>query len=145
MATLLLIKEAIDALKDRTGSSVPAINKYIETEKKVSWREPISSTKSIVRREERTRTWNVICYPSHVTHLVTWWILSKITSSMENHLIHALDLSVRWLDITIRSLNIGLRSYSRFMFADMIQIIDICTSLFYSPFETDSYNILFVL
>jgi linker histone H1 and H5 family len=36
MTTLQLIKEAIGALKDRTGSSVIAINKYIETEKKVS-------------------------------------------------------------------------------------------------------------
>ena len=35
MATLTLIKEAILALKDRTGSSVQAINKWIETEKKV--------------------------------------------------------------------------------------------------------------
>jgi hypothetical protein len=35
MTTLQLIKEAIGALKDRTGSSVIAINKYIETEKKV--------------------------------------------------------------------------------------------------------------
>ena len=35
MTTLSLIKEAIVALKDRTGSSVPAINKWIETEKKV--------------------------------------------------------------------------------------------------------------
>ena len=36
MATIKLIKEAIVALKDRTGSSVPAIKKWIETEKKVS-------------------------------------------------------------------------------------------------------------
>ena len=36
MATIALIKEAILALKDRTGSSIPAINKWIETEKKVS-------------------------------------------------------------------------------------------------------------
>jgi linker histone H1 and H5 family len=35
MATLILIKEAIVALKERTGSSLPAINKYLETEKKV--------------------------------------------------------------------------------------------------------------
>jgi hypothetical protein len=35
MATLQLIKEAIGALKERTGSSVVAINKYLETEKKV--------------------------------------------------------------------------------------------------------------
>jgi len=34
MATIALIKEAILALKDRTGSSVPAITKWIETEKK---------------------------------------------------------------------------------------------------------------
>jgi hypothetical protein len=36
MATIEIIKEAIGALKDRTGSSVPAMNKWIETEKKVS-------------------------------------------------------------------------------------------------------------
>jgi linker histone H1 and H5 family len=36
MATLALVKEAIVALKDRTGSSTIAINKWIETEKKVS-------------------------------------------------------------------------------------------------------------
>lgn len=36
MATFLLIKEAILALKDRTGSSVIAINGWIETNKKVS-------------------------------------------------------------------------------------------------------------
>ena len=35
MATIALINEAILALKDRTGSSVIAINKYIESEKKV--------------------------------------------------------------------------------------------------------------
>jgi hypothetical protein len=36
MATISLIKEAIVALKERTGSSIIAINKYLETEKKVS-------------------------------------------------------------------------------------------------------------
>jgi hypothetical protein len=36
MATIELIKEALLALKDRTGSSVHAINKWIESEKKVS-------------------------------------------------------------------------------------------------------------
>jgi linker histone H1 and H5 family len=35
MATIKIIKEAIAGLKDRTGSSVPAITKWIETEKKV--------------------------------------------------------------------------------------------------------------
>jgi hypothetical protein len=35
MSTLLLIKEAILALKDRSGSSSIAINKYLESEKKV--------------------------------------------------------------------------------------------------------------
>jgi hypothetical protein len=35
MATIVLIKEAIVSLKDRTGSSVSAINKFIESEKKV--------------------------------------------------------------------------------------------------------------
>lgn len=35
MSTLILIIEAIAALKDRTGSSVLAINKWLETEKKV--------------------------------------------------------------------------------------------------------------
>ena len=35
MTTISLIKEAILALKDRTGSSVQAINKWIEAEKKV--------------------------------------------------------------------------------------------------------------
>jgi hypothetical protein len=35
MATLDIIKEAIAALKDRTGSSLVAINKWIESEKKV--------------------------------------------------------------------------------------------------------------
>eukprot|EP00934_Nitzschia_sp_Nitz4_P000477 Nitzschia sp. Nitz4//scaffold7_size249615//18182//19339//NITZ4_001139-RA/size249615-augustus-gene-0.18-mRNA-1//-1//CDS//3329558328//477//frame0 len=34
MATIILIKEAITALKDRTGSSPIAINKWIESEKK---------------------------------------------------------------------------------------------------------------
>ncbi len=36
MTTIVLIKEAILALKDRTGSSIPAITKWLETEKKVS-------------------------------------------------------------------------------------------------------------
>jgi len=36
MATIQLITEAVLALKDRTGSSVIAINKWIEAEKKVS-------------------------------------------------------------------------------------------------------------
>jgi len=36
MATIELVKEAISAMKDRTGSSLPAINKWIESEKKVS-------------------------------------------------------------------------------------------------------------
>lgn len=35
MTTIDLIKEAITALKDRTGSSVVAITKFIESEKKV--------------------------------------------------------------------------------------------------------------
>jgi linker histone H1 and H5 family len=35
MATLSLVKQAIIALKDRTGSSVPAINKYLEQNEKV--------------------------------------------------------------------------------------------------------------
>jgi linker histone H1 and H5 family len=35
MTTLSLIKEAIVALKDRSGSSVIAINKFLETEKQV--------------------------------------------------------------------------------------------------------------
>jgi hypothetical protein len=37
MATLELVKEALLALKDRTGSSVQAINKWVEAEKKVRW------------------------------------------------------------------------------------------------------------
>jgi linker histone H1 and H5 family len=36
MTTLVLVKEAIGALKERNGSSVIAINKWIESEKKVS-------------------------------------------------------------------------------------------------------------
>lgn len=36
MATLAVIKEALLALKERTGSSTPAINKWMEAEKKVS-------------------------------------------------------------------------------------------------------------
>jgi hypothetical protein len=36
MATIETVKEAIAALKERTGSSVPAINKWIESEKTVS-------------------------------------------------------------------------------------------------------------
>jgi hypothetical protein len=35
MTTLVLIKEAILSLKDRTGSSIPAITKWIASEKKV--------------------------------------------------------------------------------------------------------------
>jgi len=35
MTTLDLVKECILALKDRTGSSIAAINKWIEAEKKV--------------------------------------------------------------------------------------------------------------
>jgi hypothetical protein len=37
MATLEIVKEAVLALKDRTGSSVQAINKWVEAEKNVSW------------------------------------------------------------------------------------------------------------
>jgi hypothetical protein len=36
MATIVLIKEAVLAQKERSGSSVIAINKWIESEKKVS-------------------------------------------------------------------------------------------------------------
>jgi hypothetical protein len=36
MATIAIIKEAVLAQKERTGSSVIAINKWIESEKKVS-------------------------------------------------------------------------------------------------------------
>lgn len=36
MATLELISECLLALNDRTGSSLPAINKWIDAEKKVS-------------------------------------------------------------------------------------------------------------
>jgi stress response protein YsnF len=46
MTTLQLIMEAIGAMKDRTGSSVFAINKYIETEKKVSGRPVVSKRQS---------------------------------------------------------------------------------------------------
>jgi hypothetical protein len=35
MSTIEVIKAAIVALKDRTGSSIPAINKWLESEKKV--------------------------------------------------------------------------------------------------------------
>jgi hypothetical protein len=35
MSTIAIIKEAIGALKERTGSSQIAINKWIESEKKV--------------------------------------------------------------------------------------------------------------
>jgi hypothetical protein len=35
MSTIVLIKEAILDMGDRTGSSVPAINKWIEANKKV--------------------------------------------------------------------------------------------------------------
>ena len=35
MSTIEIIKEAVIALKDRTGSSIPAINKWLESEKKV--------------------------------------------------------------------------------------------------------------
>jgi hypothetical protein len=41
MATIALVKESIVALKDRSGSSVIAINKWIEAERKVS--QPILS------------------------------------------------------------------------------------------------------
>lgn len=36
MATIALIKDALLALKDRTGSSLPAIKKWIEASKSVS-------------------------------------------------------------------------------------------------------------
>lgn len=36
MATIAVVKECLLALSDRTGSSLPAINKWIESEKKVS-------------------------------------------------------------------------------------------------------------
>eukprot|EP00957_Ditylum_brightwellii_P090980 6927630-Ditylum_brightwellii.AAC.1 len=36
MSTIELVKECLLALKDRTGSSLQAINKWIESEKKVS-------------------------------------------------------------------------------------------------------------
>ena len=36
MTTIVQVKEAIAALKDRTGSSVVAISKWLESEKKVS-------------------------------------------------------------------------------------------------------------
>ena len=36
MTTLAIVTECLLALKDRTGSSLPAINKWIESEKKVS-------------------------------------------------------------------------------------------------------------
>ena len=42
MATLALVKECLLALKDHTGSSLPAINKWIESEKKVTRLEKIS-------------------------------------------------------------------------------------------------------
>jgi linker histone H1 and H5 family len=37
MATLDMIKEAIAALKDSKGSTVPAITKWLEAEKEVSF------------------------------------------------------------------------------------------------------------
>jgi hypothetical protein len=35
MATLMMVKKAILEMKDRTGSSLQAINKWIETNEKV--------------------------------------------------------------------------------------------------------------
>ena len=49
MTTIALIKEAILALKDRTGSSLQAIKKWIETEKKVCFPE----CERLWRRQER--------------------------------------------------------------------------------------------
>ena len=44
MATIALVKESILALKERTGSSVIAINKWLESEKEVRY--PILSATS---------------------------------------------------------------------------------------------------
>lgn len=44
MSTIEIIKEAVIALKDRTGSSIPAINKWLESEKKVRQIRHVSST-----------------------------------------------------------------------------------------------------
>jgi hypothetical protein len=41
MPTLDIVTEAILALKDRTGSSIPAITKWLATEKKVSFLESL--------------------------------------------------------------------------------------------------------
>lgn len=38
MATLIIIKKAILDMKDRTGSSLPALKKWIETNEKVRQR-----------------------------------------------------------------------------------------------------------
>ena len=47
MSTIEIIKEAVIALKDRTGSSIPAINKWLESEKKVRTIRHVLSTFSI--------------------------------------------------------------------------------------------------
>lgn len=56
MTTIVLIKEAILAMKDRTGSSIPAINKWIEAEKNVSnFDSMIFAVKSISRAAHSKR------------------------------------------------------------------------------------------
>jgi hypothetical protein len=54
MSTIEIVKEAIGALKDRTGSSVIAMNKWIETEKKVSRFEPSTARSHFRGRIENT-------------------------------------------------------------------------------------------
>jgi hypothetical protein len=54
MSTIEIVKEAIGALKDRTGSSVIAMNKWIETEKKVSRFEPSTGLSNFRGRIENT-------------------------------------------------------------------------------------------
>ena len=55
MATIELVKEAILALKDRTGSSVQAINKWIEAEKKVGSFRHFIRRQSLEGEQENTR------------------------------------------------------------------------------------------
>ena len=86
MATLIIIKKAILDMKDRTGSSLPALKKWLETNEKVrrrirvvssgckSFLRPFSGSVNFVFRKKKKTTHKLTWYekikwPYHRLHL----------------------------------------------------------------------------
>lgn len=68
MATIAVVKECLLALSDRTGSSLPAINKWIESEKKVSVSKVLTEFYSVLPDDAIFELLG-----SHTDSRLQWW------------------------------------------------------------------------